>query len=137
MDKAKRGKKAVAVLLLGLLSTSGCARTSDNTSATVKGKVTLAGAPVTAATVLFMTDSGNAASAEVGEGGGYSAICQPGNYKVSVSPPPAPDPLVASAGGPPATRSPPIPKRYHDLGSSGLSVEIKAGENTFDITLSR
>ena len=137
MDKAKRATKAAAVLLLGLLLASGCAGSSDNSSATVKGKVTLAGAPLTAGTVLFMTDSGNAASAEVGEGGEYSAMCPPGHYKVSVSPPPAPDPLVAPAGGQPATSSPPIPKRYHDLGSSGLSVEIKAGENTFDIMLSR
>jgi hypothetical protein len=99
--------------------------------------VTLEGAPLTAGTVLFMNDGGNAASAEIGADGTYTALCQPGNYKVVVSPPPAADPLVASTGGQPASSSPAIPKRYHDLGSSGLSVNAKAGENKFDIPLSR
>jgi hypothetical protein len=128
---------AVAVLLLGLLLLAGCADSSEKRLATVSGKVTLAGAPVAAGTVLFMTDSGNAASAEIGEGGSYSTLCQPGKYKVSVAPPPPPDPLAASTSGRQTTSAPPIPKKYHDLASSGLSVEVNDGENQFDIALTR
>jgi hypothetical protein len=137
MNQVLHGKKAAAMLLLSFLLASGCAGSSDQPSAVVSGKVSLAGAPLSAGTVLFMTDDGNAASAEIGEGGAYSAKCPPGNYKVAVSPPAAPDPLVASVASQPVAKSPPIPKRYHDLGSSGLSVDVKAGENQFDIPLSR
>jgi hypothetical protein len=137
MYQAMHGDRAVALLLLGFLVLPGCAGSSENRSATASGKVTLAGAPVTAGTVLFMTDGGDAASAEIGPDGTYSVLCPPGNYKVSISPPPPPDPLAAPAGVQSATNSPPIPKRYLDLGSSGLSVELKEGANQFDIALTR
>jgi len=100
----------------------------------VTGKVTLAGAPLSAGTVLFMTDGGQAASAAIAADGSYTLQCPPGSYKVAVTPPPAPDPLAGPAALP-AGPPPRIPARYQDLGKSGLTVEVKAGTNKHDIAL--
>jgi hypothetical protein len=120
-----------------LFAVSGCTTTNVST-ATVSGRVTRGGTAVSAGTVLLMTEGGQAASAELKPDGTYTIHCQPNHFRVAVAPPPAVDPLTdakdtvqgAAAG------QPPIPKRYHDFGTSGLSVEVKPGSNTFDIALS-
>jgi hypothetical protein len=117
----------------------GCSDGSQGPSAVVAGKVTLGGAPVPAGTVLFMTDDGQAASAELNADGDYVVHCSPGRYKIAVTPPPPPDPLAAPAA--PATQSSPIaqsiPPRYRDLGRSGLTIDVKQGDNQFDIVLKK
>lgn len=123
-------------LSVGLLA--GCTGSPAGPSAVVTGKVTLAGTPLTTGAVLFMTDDGQAATSELGSGGAYAVKCQPGHFKVAVMPPPPVDPLTVPAGAsPPPANQPSIPKRYQDFGSSGLSFEVKAGENKFDIALTR
>jgi len=132
-------KDATKFSLLCLVLASGCSG-SGSQHAVVSGKVTLSGAPVAAGTVLLMTDDGKAASAELKADGTYLLQAQPGRFKVAVTPPPPPDPLAASGSTPAAAASAnaaPIPKRYHDFGSSGLTVEVKKGNNTFDIPLMR
>src|SRR5262245_19855032 len=125
-----------AFLLIFIVS-AGCA-SSATPLAEVSGKVTLAGTPLTAGTVLFMTDSGNAASAELKSDGTYLLRTQPGRFKVAVTPPAPPDPLAAGAAPPiPSAGTPAIPKRYHDFGTSGLSIDVKQGKNTLDIALNR
>jgi hypothetical protein len=127
-------------LLLALPFVAACSNSSEVPTATVSGKVTLGGAPVPAGTVLFMTDDGQAATAELNPDGTYHVHCRPGRYKVSLTPPPPPDPLAAPGGSVrslPVTVSQSIPQRYRDLGRSGLSVEVKAGDNTYDIPLTK
>jgi hypothetical protein len=126
--------------MLGLLAALllGCGQPADERSAVVFGKVTLGGAPLDAGAVLFMTEDGQAASENLAPDGSYTVRCRPGRYKVAVTPPPPPDPLATPAGAattqtPPTNR--PIPKRFQELGTSGLTVDAKAGNNTFDISM--
>jgi hypothetical protein len=123
---ARRGVLLVAVVLL-----AGCS--SEEPTASVSGKVTLDGAPVSAGTVLLMSDDGQAASAELQSDGSYTLNCRLGSFKVAVSPPPPADPL----SNPDATTSAAveIPQKYHDFGGSGLTTEVKEASNTFDISL--
>jgi len=68
-----------------------------------------------------------------------------GDFKVIVLPPPtSPDAMQvlkvrgkegkAAPVAPPKTKNP-IPERYADVTTSGLSTTIKAGENRYDVTL--
>src|SRR5262245_10001224 len=114
----------------------GCAKQTQERSAVIMGRVTLGGAPLEAGEVLFMSEDGHAASEKIAADGSYTVKCRPDRYKVAVTPPPPPDPLGSPAGAAPQQPSArPIPKKYQDLGSSGLSVDAKAGENKFDIAL--
>jgi hypothetical protein len=123
--------------LFVLMVSAGCSGSTDGPTAKVSGKVTLAGAPVPAGTVLFMTDDGQAATAELGADGAYVVQCRPGAFKVSVSPPPPPDPLAGPAASTASSSAQPIPPRYRDLGRSGLTIEVQEGDNQFDISLTR
>jgi hypothetical protein len=127
------------MVLANSLHFAGCEGSSTSPTATVSGLVTLAGKPLTAGTVLFITDEGQAASAELAPDGTYTLHCSPGRYKITVTPPAPLDPLSSPAGVPPpaASNQPAIPKRYQDFGGSGLSLEVKAGANKFDIALVR
>jgi hypothetical protein len=102
----------------------------------VGGKVTLNDAPVSAGTVLFMTDDAHGDSVELSSDGTYSLQLRPGSYKVSVSPPPELDPM-GDAGAGAAEGSKAIPKKYHDFGTSGLTAEVSDGDSTVDLPLSR
>ena len=126
------------LLLATLTLLAGCSE-KPAVPAVVAGKVTLGGAPLTAGGVLFMNDAGDAASAELASDGTYTLHCKPARYKVAVTPPAPVDPLGTPAGAParPAAPSAPVPKRYHDLATSGLTYEVKEGNNTFDIPLAR
>jgi hypothetical protein len=126
-------------ILLALAVMAGCSSSPQGPRSAVTGIVTLDGAPLTAGTVLFMTEMGNAASADVKPDGTYALRCNPDLFKVAVTPPASIDPLTVPVGTPTSssTSQPSIPKKYLDFGTSGLSAEIKKGDNTFDIALSR
>jgi hypothetical protein len=132
----RTGERWLALLTLIVVALTGCSKSTDPT-AVVSGKVTLGGAPVTAGTVLFMTDDGQAATAELNADGAYVVNCRPGKFKVSVTPPPPPDPLAAPATQPASTAAQAIPARYRDLRRSGLTIEVKEGENKFDIAMKK
>ena len=122
------------VVLSAIVLLAGCAaEEGEKRTGMVSGKVTLDDAPVAAGTLLFMADDGHGDSAELGAGGTYSLQLRPGNYKVSVSPAAAPDPLSSPEGG--AAKAAAIPQKYHDFGSSGLTAEVKDGDNTIDISM--
>jgi len=125
-------------LLAVLAMLAGCSQPAA-VPAVVAGKVTLGGVPLTAGGVLFMNDAGDAASAELAADGTYTLQCKPARYKVAVTPPAPIDPLGTPAGAPPrpASPAPAVPKRYHELATSGLTCEVKEGNNTFDIPLTR
>ena len=125
-------------LLLSAVLLAGCFGTGAAPFSVVSGKVTLAGTPLTAGSLLLMTDDGQAATVELGPDGGYTVHCHPGNFKVAVTPPPPVDPLSVPAGtAPPPSNQSIIPRKYQDFASSGLSIDVKAGDNTYNISLTR
>ena len=124
------------IWLLAIAFLAGCSSSSEERrSGTVSGKVTLDGAALAAGTVLFMTEDGHGATADLQPDGTYTLQCRPDQYKVAVSPPPPPDPLAGGGAAPAAAVD--IPTKYHDFAKSGLTTEVKEGENTFDISLTK
>ena len=108
---------------------TGCSESPEGRSSVVTGKVTLGGAPVSTGTVLFMTEGGHAATAELEPDGTYTVQCRPDHFKVAVTPPSDPDPEAATDGNAPKPKSSgqAIPRKYRDLSSSGLNFEVKEG----------
>ncbi|MFH1300281.1 MAG: carboxypeptidase regulatory-like domain-containing protein [Planctomycetota bacterium] len=106
------------------------------------GKVTYKGEPVKEGTVQFNNpDKGFGGQAIIQEDGTYVVTNNTGGlvtgtYQVSVVPP-----MIEKSFGPdtPPSEVPKemanIPKKFHFPNTSGLSVEIKTGENTFDIDM--
>ena len=116
---------------IGLLLTAGCG-TGKPPSASVAGKVTAAGRPVTTAMINFVNpQSGAAASCDLDASGAYSisAGLAPGAYKVFVVPKSsmdqAPKPGQAAVPGPASN----VPLKYRSDATSGLTAEIKPGAN--------
>ncbi len=105
-----------AILLLTVVLLAGCSK--ETRTAAVSGKVTLDDAPVSAGTVLFMPDDGQAASADLQPDGSYTLECHPGSFKVAVSPPPVADPLSDPNAASSDTVK--IPEKYCDFGSSNF-----------------
>lgn len=127
--------------LLLLIAVFGCQRQSTLQTAPVTGKVTYQGKPVVQGTVVFTPEgSGHAATGDIQPDGTFQLTTSkkndgavPGKYKVAVQVFPAEGgavPGMEFAGG-----KPPIPLKFMDAGTSGLTAEIKAGENTLDLAL--
>ncbi len=143
------------LLALALLSTAGCLGKSQPTG-TVSGKVSYNGKPVPAGClVTFISDQGVAALGTVDASGRYQLMFagKPNvpalPYNISVTFPGVVGPEMTDEderkymAGDPATiakfarkvPTAPIPKKYADEFNSGLSFQIKAGTNSFDIDL--
>lgn len=104
------------------------------------GVVSLNGTALAIGTVLFISDGGQVASAEIGKTGEYSLKCPPGSYHVAISPPAEPDPFAPKDAPGPApseamTLAKKVPRRYQDVSSSGLLLNVGQGQNQFDIQL--
>jgi hypothetical protein len=119
------GLAAVAVLVLAVVMT-GCSRRFP--MAEVSGKVTLDGKPLSDATVMFVPEKGFAAAGTLQPDGNFRLISgRPGNgavigsHKVAVMPA---NPLKAH-----------FPAKYQNAETSGFSVEVKAGKNSFEFDL--
>ncbi|RIK70219.1 MAG: hypothetical protein DCC67_20860 [Planctomycetota bacterium] len=113
------------IILAALVATTGCgpSQPEDASRATVSGIVTLKGQPLPAGTITFETsDPPKATSVSITEGGRYSTDRVPiGACKVSVST------SSIQFGNPSAYVA--IPEKYGDTATSGLTVDVKAGEN--------
>jgi hypothetical protein len=122
--------------------------------ASVSGVVTYHGQPVPVGTITFFGADHRTASAPLGSDGRYQCDDVPtGPVRVAVgtpAPPPAhgeglpqPPPLPvqdphfpAQMVSPPPARVVPVPRRYADPATSGLSLEVGRGGRTFDVSLS-
>jgi hypothetical protein len=143
------------LLVLAMLAMPGCFGRSQPTG-TVSGKVTYKGNPVPAGClVTFVSDRGVAALGTVDDSGRYKLMTagKPDvpalNYNIAVTFPGVAGPEMTDEderkfmAGDPATiakfgrkpKAAPIPTKYADEFNSGLSYQIKAGPNTFDIDL--
>lgn len=119
---------------LGLFLLVGC----SNNAASVSGKVTLDGKPLTKGGVSFYASGAAAASGQIDASGNYTLSTgtekglQPGNYQVTI---------VANETILPIDQfASPVPKlitpaKYSNATTSGLTAEVKRGKNTFDFNL--
>jgi len=123
--------------LLGLLT--GCGPAAKPTGS-LRGSVTFNGTPIKDATIqLQSSQTGEAAASKVGDDGAYSfgAPITAGEYLVAILPvSKVPEPGAGGREPPqmPAERTD-IPERYRITAKSGLKVDVKSGDNTFDAKL--
>lgn len=146
------------VAIAGFVIVGGCGpRGYSGPTGTVRGTVTIDGEPVPSGTgVTFISDAGFTASGRVAAGGTYElSNADRGNqipvaaYKAMVSAPAAGGTseadanyeamMQASASGGSGQIAPAaeevIPAKYRSAATSGLSYDVKAGENTIKIEL--
>lgn len=142
-------------LVASLLAFSVCgalAGCSSGKPAVLSGTVSFKGKNLAIGTVTVVSDRGDVASAEIQADGTYTIPDAPrGVLKVSVI---SPNPKVTEqnnkqlydaargkTGPPPAislgdpTKWFEIPQAYGDPDQSGLSVEVRSGENKYDIVM--
>lgn len=135
-------KLGLAMVLPALVI--GCGGSGGPEMATVTGKVTYQGKPLTKGTISFIsTDpSRSNANSVIGPDGSYSLqTTNPGDgavvgdYKVIVSDV-DPNSLNTAAPGEPVKKQERlIPEKYENPDSSGLTRKVESGRNTFDIAL--
>lgn len=129
------GRIGICALMLLTATLWGCS--GEKPKNTLKGKVTYKNEAVADANVQIQTAaSGAAAAAKTDAGGNYTieAVLPPGKYSVWVIPFEVPPPAPPPPGYKPAD-NPKIPKKYRSAATSGLTLEVKAGANTFDIPM--
>ena len=125
-----------AALLVGLVAFAGCnARTGS-----ISGTVTVDGVPIGNGSVTIVGEQGTPASASIvaGEYRVEKVPIGPARIAVRSLPPPsmmAPPPKAGSGDGPAASTFEPLPDRYLTPEQSGLSLEVVAGEQQHDITV--
>lgn len=127
----------VCGFLLSVVTFVGCGGdTGLPKSASVTGKVTFQGQPVTAGRLTFMS-SASAGSVEVTSDGTYLLTegVPPGQYKVVVTPPSVTKPPMVGEPAPEIPKHDNIPEKYRSETSTTLFADIKAGSNTVDFDL--
>ncbi|MCC6494027.1 MAG: hypothetical protein IT424_13515 [Pirellulales bacterium] len=119
----RRGGVALVAALACVVAGCGRSPQADPKRAAVSGVVTFRGKPLPAGTISFESaNSPMASSALIDAGGKYSTDRVPiGACKVSVST------SSVRYGNPGAYVA--IPEKYGDVATSGLTTDIKAGEN--------
>lgn len=133
-------------------SVAGCGGADERPRGTARGRVTLGGNPLSGATIVFENKAvGVAQSATLDGDGKYEFVTYAdaglpaANYKVTVSSgrfmlPGEEVPRLAPVGkgpvAPPPKKPAAVPDKYAKAESSGLSADVKAGNNPpFDFDL--
>ncbi|MDD3587443.1 MAG: carboxypeptidase-like regulatory domain-containing protein [Thermoguttaceae bacterium] len=124
---------SVFCLAMLLAVVPGCGPKAPATGK-VSGKVTLKGAPVTTGSIsLYSLAKGTGASSEFDAQGNFKMDKVPlGKYAVAVEPP---IPEIVVGGPPKKIEGIKVPDKYADAATSGLSVEVKEGDNRLDLEL--
>jgi hypothetical protein len=134
--------RMVVLLLLALLC--GCGPAPEKPYP-VRGKVTFQGKPVASGMVRFSnTQAGIDVVIDVHDGVYAVAVTQTpglpeGTYQVAILPPRWARPLtppgqaIAKPAQPPVYLD--IPTKYHQPSTSGLTLTVKPGDNTFDVDM--
>lgn len=123
-------------LPLILLVTIGCGGQSGAMpKATVTGTVTYQGKPLSAGRVVFFHPSGQAVGGDLGANGAFKLVAFQGKNQVAVECFEQPNPDLK--GGPRSmmARKSLIPGRYAEFSTSGLTFEVKPGENKSQFSL--
>lgn len=146
----KRAYVAATILVVMLVSFVGCNKGKSGPTGTISGKLTLNGqAPPAETQIQFISNEG-ASGATVAADGSFTLMgVYVGSYKVMVTPgagsdgggamdPEAAMKMVAGEGGEgkasneaafDGTGS--IPAKYTDIATSGISFDVKEGNNDF------
>ena len=134
---SKRGR--LAFVAAALIAAAGCGGVYDST---VTGVVKLNGNVVPRGTVSFVPNAaGPAAYGLIQSDGAYSLHTgreeglPAGQYTVTVAANEPPATPTSKDGGPPPTGKPITPAWYRDPATSGLSFEVKAGDNEIILEL--
>ena len=127
-----------AVLLLSVLLLTSCGRPTG----VVSGKITCNNRPLSLGTVAMIDEDGAVASGMISDGEYKIENVPVGPVKITVQVYP-PSPMMHPPTGPEAGAKPkprlvfiPIPDRYKDASSSGLTYTVVSGEQTHDLELS-
>ena len=126
--------------LLGCGGASGPA-VPAGPKASVKGKVTHDGKPVTKGTLTLDSGKGYIASANLAADGTFELQgangkeFPAGTYKVGVTPPANPPPPPGSATMPPPPTIEGLPEKFYSPANSGVTVEVKEGKQELSIDL--
>lgn len=118
-------------LAFGLLAAAGCSFSPP--VGQVTGKVTLKGEPVTAGDVnLYMKAKGIGVMAPLDDAGRFTipTPIEVGTYEVYIAPPQSPEAGVAARKS-----KRPVPVKYWQATTSGLTAEVKEGPNELQIDL--
>jgi hypothetical protein len=132
--------RTLLALSLALAILAGCSKSGGLKTAPVAGKVTFKGKPVPNGTVMFVPGEGPAATGEIDKDGNYrlstygngdGAVL--GNHKVSIT-------ALAEIGTAlPEQRNPTppslLPAKYLSHETSGLTIEVKDGNNDVNFEL--
>ncbi len=131
--------RLVSIFLVSVSFAIGCNTEEPVKTGTVEGTVKLKGKSFDSGTVGFQNpETGATDAAQVGEGGKFS-LASPlpvGTYKVYITPPEAPQPDDEESGKL-ANQGPEVPDKYQDGSTSGESVEVKEGPNSFEIDFAK
>jgi hypothetical protein len=107
-----------------LILVAGCGRSGYGQ---VEGKVTFKGQPLVGAVIFFVPERGPAAAGAIGDDGSYRLLTKrPGDGAVVGRC------KVAVVSSDPVNKPLPIPTKYLDAETSGLTAEVKEGQNTID-----
>jgi hypothetical protein len=136
MNKSGLGSIFVLAILAAACTTSDNPKTYP-----VKGKVTYRGKPVTSGMVMLTPqDRGHAATGDLDKDGIFGLTtfkkddgAVPGKYQVAVKV--FPSEGAGLPGAEFAGKAPPVPLKYMNEASSGLTAEIKAGDNHLEFAL--
>lgn len=109
---------------------SGCASKAPP-SGSVKGHLSWKGKSLGNGTVtLYDQTRGNGASSEVDASGSFAINkIETGTYAVSITP------TVTDPAAPPTSKDFPLPTKYADGATSGLTVQVNEGENILNLDL--
>ena len=125
------------VLLIGMTFVAGCGTAGPPPTAKASGQVTLKGEPVPECEIYFVAaEKGFSANASLDAEGKYkiTANLPPATYKVYFAGPKMTKP--PKPGEPPLETKPiAVPSKYLAESTSGLSKEVKTGDNVFDFKL--
>ena len=131
-------RSCFGVLLLSALLLTSCGRPTG----VVSGKITCNNRPLSLGTVAMIDEDGKVASGMISDGEYKIENAPVGPVKISVQVYP-PSPMMHPPTGPEAGAKPkprlvfiPIPDRYKDASSSGLTYTVVSGEQTHDLELS-
>jgi hypothetical protein len=147
MVRLFRDGTRIIILTAGLVIPTAC--TSSKRTAEVEGRVTYKGAPLPEGVVLFLAEDRRQDIGSINPDGTYVVKHAPlGRNKVSVQTlPSVPESVPAvrvrnepeKKGMPTGDKSParsvPIPARYANTDTSGLTFTVQEGSNRYDIEL--
>ena len=135
-----RNARKILVLVLTVTVLAGCKQLEP--IGRIRGRVTFQGKPVTEGLVVFSnTQKGVFMTAAIDKDRNYvvTSAAGPGiplgQYQVTVTPPIDEPKLGPNFEPPPIKSFPNIPGRYRDVKTSDLSLEVKEGDNLFNVQM--